>query len=281
MESRIKGKEFGFKEVVRSTIEVCHSNYAEFFKLNALILIISMIANTMNIMIPMYLINPVAILLAYLGAIVVAVVSFYFTVRLSIVQFYNVHDHIHYVENGFSDKYKKAGGIIWRYIGASLLIGLIIFAVYMVFAITGVIVGVIGSIIGFNAVTVGIIVVISVLAIGCIVYVLVKFYMALMVRIFDTENQNYFKESFELVKGKFFSLLGIYTLAILVQLPIIGVAVYLMIIGTINQFVYMGGIMATSLFITPYFSCGFVVIYLLLKEDKDEKEMLQVIEEVL
>lgn len=280
MESRISGKKFGVKEVIRTSIEICHGNFKQFFLITLLVVLMSVVMSGGYMLIPIVIKNPFAMMGAMLFWICVVLVIVYFTMRISIVLYYSVHDYIFYRERTFGEKYAAAGKVIWKAIGTSLLLGLMFSVIYIVFAV------IIAIVIGFSFVGDGltaagitIIVVASILTICGFAFLGVKYYLALFIRMFDPERANYFASSSAMVKGKFWQVLGIWLIPTLIQLPIIGITVALLMTEVINQAVYSLVLYSVSLVLTPYIASGIVIMYLLL-DDKSSSDQV-IIEEVV
>ncbi len=237
-------------------------------------LLLSGSTSVMNYLIPVLVKNPIGVLLAYLGLMVAGLFIMYFSIRITLVLIVTVFDIIHGEARSVGVKYKSVGQVIWKYIGASLLIGLICLGIYIGFALVAAIIG------GATAVLDGsrmlLIVLLSIMGtcvVGLVFYIMVKLNMSLLVRVFKPHISNYFEYSKELVKGHSWKVFALYMTPALIQIPIIGIIMYLMMNGTINNWVYMGSIYLSSLILTPLFTTAYVVMYLLLEKKLSDQTM--------
>lgn len=278
MESLLKGKRFSIKEVVKTTVEVCHGNYKQFFLVNAVVIFVSMIATVLNTVVTTMITNPMIQILGFLGVMLVGIVAFYFSARLTIVMLYTVYDYLHESRRTFGEKYKNAGDVIWRYIGSSLLLGLMAVGFYIVMVIVIAVVVAISVNSEFTGGRIALMVIVSLACLAGMTVIGVKFYLGIFVRVFDQDNPSYFKESAQMVKGKFFQVLCLYMIPVLIQGPVIGLLVYLNIQQIINQVVYFICAIAVSIVTGPYMYCGLVIMYFLLRRPSGDEAALEVIE---
>ncbi len=282
MENKLSQKEFGYRTVISSSLQLMRENYIQLIGITIITLLLGAVSTILNYLVPLLFSGVSSSIITILVVFPIGLVSMYFSIRVIIVLYFSIYDQIYYQERGFGQKYKDAGAVVWKYIGTSLLIGLIIGGIY----IASIIIGLIGGLAISVFDKLGILSIVVAIAFGLavvtlILFAIVKLYLSLPIRIFNPEVENYFNHSRSLVKGQFFKVLSLYLTPALIQLPIFGVAIYFMIIGAINNWVYMGIIYISSLFITPLFACGFVVMYVLLREkytydtSDDQEQMVE------
>lgn len=273
MESKISHMGFNLKNVVDGTKVLCSENYWQLLGIMFIGMLIGAIPSLCNVLIETFFKGSMLSILLYLVVIVIALVTIYFSVRVNIVLYFSIDDSIHFKERTFSEKYYDAGAVIWNYIGASLLLGLMALAIYFGFAIVMALIGGITAAVGGSKVLlIGLLALCGLAMLGTLMWLMVQFSFAMLVRIFIPNQESYFTYSKTLVDGYSWQVFGIYLIPAAIQLIIVGVSVTLMLTGVINNLVYMGIIYSTFLLMGPLFTTAFVVMFKLLHNEKKAPE---------
>lgn len=269
MENRLEKKEFGIGNVFLGTLEICGQKYGQWLLIGLILMVVASLPMITSLVISIVIVDLQTIVSARYIVYAVALVSIYFTMRMTVVLYLSINDFIYYKETTINEQYKKSKTLVWKFFGAALVIAIMAFGVYLVYLLTSTILGLVTAIVSRLGAaffwTLGITIAILVIT---LLWIIVKFYLALLVRVLNPEEISYLSYSKSLVKGSSFRVLFLYMIPTIVQGGLIALGFYMMLSGFIGMELYSGIIILTTLLLTPLCSCGFVVMYLLLQKKK-------------
>lgn len=199
-------EEIKFSAIISKSLELYKENFSLLYKIVFISICITMSGQFISLL-GSLTDNIAYTFLLSLVSIVVSILSIYFGGRLTISLFLVIGNIYWNRKITFSEAYKKSGELFWNYFGLNLLAGLM-------FIIPAIVI-VIGSIIFFvninivsngtssfggpTTVIAGLLILVGVVGVIFLIY---KLLMLIPIILFKSKEQNQFKRSFELTKGK-------------------------------------------------------------------------------
>lgn len=123
-------REFSIKEVIAISMETYKEHWRVLVTISLISVMISQVISLANVIVLGMEISPVQIMLTLLIS-VISFVSLYYTFRLSVAMILAAYDVLSDEEVTVSGSYDEAKKLTWRYIGITLLVGVIMIVPYM------------------------------------------------------------------------------------------------------------------------------------------------------
>ncbi|MDF2595056.1 MAG: hypothetical protein K0R69_1397 [Clostridia bacterium] len=203
-------------------VKVSIVTYKERWKTLLLISLMSTIISTsigiFGIIITSIGISPLQVLLSFVNLVVV-VISVYFTSRFSVTMIIASNSLLCGEDVMISHSYEEAKHTTWRYIGITLLFGLILF-IPIILIMFGIFYG---SLMGISLQMRGLLVIVGLLP---AVYLSTIFYFSIYAVVLHPNETRVFSYSKQLVKGNFFKVLIITLIPIVLTVPIMASSFY-------------------------------------------------------
>lgn len=262
---KMRVKEYQVKQrlnigvIIGEAYHLYKNNFRLFFKFSLLIFLIDFVLLSMS-----SLGNSVFFTVFHtfyiLLNLALSLVAYYYTAKIYVGQLFCISDRYNNKETSIPECYNKSKNVVWKFIGTSILLGLILLLPIF---------GVVFSYLRIDQILTKWIMV-CLMAIP-LVYLLVIYYLSPVIKVFEPYKDGNFEESKKLIIKNFFGVLGI--IAIINILHVSDTILRNFIIDykqvpLLFSFIHDLIIHSITLFIRPLVSSVLVILYYKLKKRK-------------
>lgn len=183
--------------IISEAYRLYKDNFKLFFKFSLLIFVIELVLLAITSLENSVFFSVFHTFYTFLG-FALSLMAYYYTAKIYIGQLFCISDRYNNKETSISECYHKSKDVVWKFIGTSILLGLILLLPIF---------GVVFSYLRIEQILTKWIM-ICIMAIP-LVYLLVIYYLSPIIKVFEPYKDGNFKESKKLIVKNFFGVLGI------------------------------------------------------------------------
>lgn len=247
-----KNSTFKISSIIKTSYQLYSDNFTMFFTISLIAFAINMV-NISVINIGSLELNAVWTVLMPFINIIIMVLSLYYSFKIHVTLLLCISKRYKKIITNIKQNFKESNQLVWKYIGASILLGLIIFLPALIIAL---------SFLSIN----NLIFRISFILLGSTItiYLFVHYFLGPIIKLFNPDIKNYFKYSKSIIHQHFWKVMILIFIAFIYLLPNI---IYRYIIYDYRTMSVFHNMIVSSLnslivlFISPFLSGISIIMY--------------------